>query len=82
MDGNLEDAVRAALELAPGSLRALAREAGLSEALLRRIRDGTRTATPETVGKVAGALERLRDRHDEAARVLRDSLQRQEGDDG
>lgn len=73
-----EDAVRRALKLYPGSLRSLGREAGLSYRLLGKIRDGDRSATPRTVEALAGALERLRDRHDEAANVLRDSLQDRE----
>lgn len=69
-----EDAVRRALELAPGSLRALAEEAGVSEALLRAVRDGQRRATRTTVEALAGALERLADRSGQAAATLRDTL--------
>ena len=73
-----EDAVRRALELFSGSLRALGREAGVSYRLLGMIRDGQRTATRATVEALAEAFERLRDRHDEAARVLRESLNEEE----
>lgn len=74
MDGVREDAVRRASELAPGSVRALADEAGVSEGLLRFIRDGQRSATPAVVEALAAALERLSERHADAARILRDSL--------
>lgn len=69
-----EDAVRRALDLAPGSLRALAEEAGVSEALLRAVRDGQRRATQATVEALAGALERLAGRNAQAAATLRDTL--------
>lgn len=69
-----EDAVRRALTLAPGSLRALAEEARLSEALLRAVRDGQRRATRATVEALVGALERLAARNAEAAAALRDTL--------
>ena len=81
MTTGMEDGVCRALEIAPGSLRALAKEAGVSEGLLRHIRDRNQTATPETVEAVAAALERLSHRHrddadreNEAALILRDAL--------
>lgn len=74
MGSEREDAVRRALDLFPGSLRALGREAGLSYRLLGMIRDGDRSATPEVVRALADALDRLGDRHRDAARVLRGSL--------
>ena len=78
MSPKREDAVRRALELYPDSIRALAREAGVSYRLLGKIKDGSRSATPATVEALVGALERLRDRHDEAARVLRESFNEEE----
>ncbi len=78
--GRAENAVRRALELHPGSLRALAREAGLSHRLLVLIRGGERRATPATVEALAGALERMAGAQAEAARVLRDSLRAREED--
>ena len=69
--GKREVAVARALRVAPGSLRAVADEAGVSESLLRAIRDGERSATPVTVEVVAAALERLAQRHADAARLLR-----------
>lgn len=78
MTPEMEDAVRRALDDAPASLRAIAREAGVSQALLTMIRSGRRAATAETVEAVATALERLSERHAEAARVLRELQHRGE----
>lgn len=80
MTKDAEDAVRHTLKAYPGSIRTLAREAGVSDTLLRLIRDGKRTATQETVEALAGAMERLADRHAEAARILRDALRSGEAD--
>lgn len=74
----MEDAVRRALELAPGSTRALAGKAGVSPRLLRLIRDGERTATPRVVAALAKACERMADESAAAARVLRESLSEEE----
>lgn len=71
-------AVRKALELVPGSILAVATETGVSEKLLRMIRDGNRSATPATVEALASALERFASRNAEAARVLRETLGREE----
>ena len=75
-----EDAVRQALRLYPDSILSLAREAGVSARLLRMIRDGTRSATPATTAAVAEALERLGERHQKAAGVLREALKARRGD--
>ena len=75
-----EDAVRRALKIAPSSMLALAQEAGVSEKLLRLIRDEKRSATPRVVEALAGALERVSDRHGEAARILREVLRREGAD--
>lgn len=69
-----EDAVRRALDMASGSLRALADEANVSEGLLRHIRDGRRRATPAVVTAVAEALDRRAARAAEAAALLRATL--------
>lgn len=69
-----------ALEIIPGSIRSLAHETGVSDVLLRMIRDGERSATLAVVENVAEALERFGARHDEAARILRDAL-RHDGSD-
>lgn len=76
--GIQEDAVRNALESFPGSIRRLASVAGVSEGLLRAIRDGHRTATPRTVGKIADSLEAMAEAQADSARILRSSLQGQE----
>ena len=76
MVAHREDAVRRALVGAPVSIRRLAEEAGVSEGLLRHIRDGTRSASPATVTALAEALERLSEGHAAAAGLLRNSLQR------
>ena len=72
--GIQEDAVREALKAFPGSIRALARETGVSEVLLRQIRDGERRATIRTLGLIAYAMEHMGTRQLEAARILRDAL--------
>lgn len=66
--------MRRALELAPVSGLALAKEAGVSARLLRMIRDGERRATPTTTGALLSALERLSGQHEAAAVVLREAL--------
>ena len=63
------------LKHAPGSLLSIANEAGVSEKLLRLIRDGKRSATPAVTEAVAQALEDLGDRYSESASVLRRALQ-------
>ncbi len=77
-----EDAICRALALFPGSILALAREAGVSGRLLRMIRDGERPATPAVTEAVASAIERLGARHEEATRILRAALQDGSGDNG
>ena len=72
--GMMEDAVRRALRTAPVSTRTLAREAGISETLLRLIRSGERTATPQTVKALLEALDRLQARYKRAGQLLRDAL--------
>lgn len=57
--GYMEDGqavVERVLQEVPGSLRALAREAGVSHGLLVAIRQGRRSLTPETREKLVGAL--------------------------
>ncbi|MCJ7629160.1 MAG: helix-turn-helix transcriptional regulator [Longimicrobiales bacterium] len=72
--GIKEDAVRQALELYPGSIRSLAAASGVSEALIRAIRDGERNATPRTLGRIADAMTDMSERQADAARILRDAL--------
>ena len=72
------EAVRKALELAPGSILALAQAAGLSDRLLRMIRDGERRATTGALTALVAALEQMAGRHAQAAEVLRDVLDKEE----
>ena len=58
MSQKVRNALLEALEAAPCSLRALAREAGVSHTALRRIRSGDLGATPAVASKVAAALEK------------------------
>jgi DNA-binding LacI/PurR family transcriptional regulator len=53
--------MREALKNLPGSLNALAKRAGVSQALLWHILDGSRSVTPAVAAKVAAALERWGD---------------------
>lgn len=76
--GIQEDAVREALRLSPHSVRTLADEAGVSEKLLRLIRDGERNATPRVVMALAEAMKGLAQRQADAIRILQESLQREE----
>lgn len=54
--------IRRVLEEAPGSIRELAREAGVSHSLLVAIRDGQRRLTPATREALATALRRWSER--------------------
>lgn len=65
-----EAILRRVLEEAPGSIRELAREAGVSHVLLLGIRDGRRRLTPETRDAVAGALRGWAGRLEELADEL------------
>lgn len=49
-------AIRRILREAPGSIRELARAAGVDVSLLTRIRDGERSLTPRTARAVSSAL--------------------------
>ena len=73
MTNSLDDAVRKALGLAPCSMRLLAQEAGVDPSLVTRITEGERRASPETAAKIEAALLVLRDRCDEAARIIREA---------
>lgn len=63
----LDAVVRRAIRRAPCSIRALAREAGVSHAMLAAIVTGQERATARVAGKVARALDRW------AARCARDA---------
>lgn len=64
------DTIARALTAWPGSLRALAREAGISHVTLLRLRGGE-AASAETASRVARALERTGRRCQAAAKALR-----------
>jgi transcriptional regulator with XRE-family HTH domain len=64
-------ALRRALDLAPASLRALAREAGVSHALLLMIVSRKRAPTPGVIVKVSQALDRWADSCERGAQLLR-----------
>lgn len=55
-DMDAQAAIQKALDRAPGSIRELAAEADLSEALLRAVRDGDRRCTPRTRDRLVDAL--------------------------
>ncbi|MFI5168076.1 MAG: helix-turn-helix domain-containing protein [Thermoanaerobaculales bacterium] len=69
----LTSTVVEALRTAPCSLRALAREAGVSHVQLLHITQGKRRATSDVAAKVADALDRWSDRCLVAARRIRHS---------
>ena len=70
----LEEAFLKALEQAPGSLRAIAREAGVPHSTLVRIKRGQRGATVDMARAVADALGRWSSRCSTAEGLLRDAL--------
>ncbi len=63
-----------ALELAPSSIRALAREAGVPHSSLVRIRQGVLRVTPGVARAVAEALEGWGKRCSGSARGIRSAL--------
>lgn len=62
--------VSVAVRAWPGSLRALARAAGVSHVTLLRLQAGDRPS-PETAARLARALEEAGQRCQDAARILR-----------
>lgn len=88
-NGSMEElraAVRRALEEAPGSIRELGREAGISHVTLLDVRDGRHGLSPERVRALAGALRRWSDRcaeiADELEEAARGASPEQEEPDG
>lgn len=67
-------AAKAAVQAAPCSLRALARETGVSHVLLIKIRDGDVRATEEVAKALAAALDRWGQQCQDAADGLRRAL--------
>lgn len=70
----LETALRQAIRKAPGSMRALAREAGVSHVMLTGIVSGRERASERVALKVARALERLAARCSGEAAAVRAAL--------
>jgi len=66
----LTDAVQQALVAVP-NVSALAKEAGVSQSLLARIRAGERQATPAVAAKVEAALKRWGKTYSRAAARIR-----------
>jgi transcriptional regulator with XRE-family HTH domain len=80
MSEQLAAAVRRALAGLPGSDRALAIEAGVSQATIWRIRHGERGVSADVVEAIADALQRWSNRCGEAEQLLREALEaEQEG---
>jgi len=73
---NLTRAVLNAIDAAPCTLQALAREAGVSPSLLVQVQQRAFDATPELAAKVATALERWGARCTVAARQVRAAARR------
>ncbi len=71
----IDKALIRAMEKSPGSLRALAQEARVSQATLSGIRSGKRTADAAVARAVAEALARWEARCWEAERLLRKTLE-------
>ena len=53
-----EQTLQIVMDTTPGSLRELAREAGVSHSLVSQIQNGKRNATTQTLDALAAALER------------------------
>ena len=73
---NLTREVLNAIDAAPCSLRALAREAGVANSLLVQLQQRAFNATPELAVKIATALERWGARCVTAARKVRAAARR------
>lgn len=71
----LTDAVAAAVDGTPTSIRALARSAGVPHPSLVNIRQGKMAATPELARAVADALEREGHRMTDLAAEIREVLE-------
>jgi transcriptional regulator with XRE-family HTH domain len=78
---HLEEAVRRALAEAPGSVREIAREAGVDHSTLVRIRRGDRGATRDVARALADALGRWAGRCSSAEGILRQSLSQEVEDE-
>lgn len=70
-----QQAISQALEAYPGTLRGLARGAGVDHSLLVRIRSGERAPTADTVHALLSAFANCRARCEEAEAALRATLE-------
>ena len=70
----LTNQVQRAIRTYPGPLRELAKEAGVSHALLWLVLKGKRTATAPVAEKVADALDRCGKRFAEASAAIRQTV--------
>jgi transcriptional regulator with XRE-family HTH domain len=70
--------VRGALESYPGSIRSLAAASGVSEALIRAIKNGERRATTRTLELIADALSETAERQSHAVRILRNAIRKED----
>lgn len=77
-----QELIREVLEQSPASIRALAREAGLSHVHLLEVRDGERRLTPDVARRLSEALQRWATTcEDLAARLAEVAEQPREGND-
>lgn len=70
MTEELREAIRRVLEEAPGSIRALAREAGVDHSTLLKERDGKRSVPEHRAADLAAALRRWAERCERLADSL------------
>lgn len=75
MSERLAQAIREALEGAPGSTRAVALEAGVDPSMLTRIQNRERGASPELAAAVADALGRFANRYAAGEAHLRRAIE-------
>lgn len=80
--GDGEAALREVLDRSPASIRALAHAAGVSEGLLRAIRDDRRRLTPQVRGALVEALRERAEIYGELAEALEAADLDTGGDDG
>lgn len=74
---NYQKATSQAIDLAPGTIRELARESGIHQAMLSRIRQGERNPTDETMKKIEKALRAYAERSAKAANIIRAAIQQE-----
>jgi predicted transcriptional regulator len=79
MRSTVRAVIRAAVQQAPGSIRELAREAGLSESALRQVRDGEIDLTADSVRRIIRALRRWSRTTADLADRLEAALEREGG---